>query len=272
MAKKRAAPRAKKLLQDQGLLNAIFAEPEDDAPRLVYADWLEEHDQPERAEFIRLQIDRATRPSPEYYYPGEREKTLLAAHRLEWLSALPEWLHPRFEFHRGFPERARYVEMADFLRWDASIWQLAPVIDMKFTDYPAVAGDYRPPEEKAAMLRALATKPELAHLRILSLHESGTTVADLELIFASPYLTRLHSLDLGAAFRGPEIGRVLVCLARLPTLTNLNLEANQLGDEEVAATFRAVRAMGEALGFIVAKLNIASLGRNSVVWQVRCTT
>jgi uncharacterized protein (TIGR02996 family) len=37
-------------------LKAILANPDDDAPRLVYADWLDEIDQPERAEFIRRQI------------------------------------------------------------------------------------------------------------------------------------------------------------------------------------------------------------------------
>jgi uncharacterized protein (TIGR02996 family) len=36
-------------------LEAICAAPEDDTPRLVYADWLEEHGEGERAEFIRLQ-------------------------------------------------------------------------------------------------------------------------------------------------------------------------------------------------------------------------
>jgi uncharacterized protein (TIGR02996 family) len=35
-------------------LDAIFAAPADDTPRLVYADWLEEHGQPAYAEFIRL--------------------------------------------------------------------------------------------------------------------------------------------------------------------------------------------------------------------------
>ncbi|MBN9120375.1 MAG: TIGR02996 domain-containing protein [Planctomycetes bacterium] len=37
-------------------LHAICADPEDDTPRLVYADWLDENGAPERAEFIRLQI------------------------------------------------------------------------------------------------------------------------------------------------------------------------------------------------------------------------
>jgi uncharacterized protein (TIGR02996 family) len=41
------------------LFAAILADPADDAPRLVYADWLEEHGQPERAEFIRVQCELA---------------------------------------------------------------------------------------------------------------------------------------------------------------------------------------------------------------------
>ena len=37
------------------LYRAVLDSPEDDAPRLIYADWLDEHGRPERAEFIRLQ-------------------------------------------------------------------------------------------------------------------------------------------------------------------------------------------------------------------------
>lgn len=38
------------------LLRTILERPDDDAPRLVYADWLEENGQQNRAEFIRLQL------------------------------------------------------------------------------------------------------------------------------------------------------------------------------------------------------------------------
>lgn len=38
------------------LLRAICLHPEDDDRRLVYTDWLEDNDQQERAEFIRLQV------------------------------------------------------------------------------------------------------------------------------------------------------------------------------------------------------------------------
>lgn len=41
------------------LLAAIRANPEEDTPRLVYADWLQEHGQEERAEFIRVQVEYA---------------------------------------------------------------------------------------------------------------------------------------------------------------------------------------------------------------------
>ena len=38
-------------------LRAIRENPADDAPRLVYADWLDENGRPERAEFIRVCVD-----------------------------------------------------------------------------------------------------------------------------------------------------------------------------------------------------------------------
>src|SRR5262249_29199298 len=41
-------------------LRAILDAPDDDAPRLVYADWLDEHGETERAEFIRVQITLAS--------------------------------------------------------------------------------------------------------------------------------------------------------------------------------------------------------------------
>lgn len=42
------------------LLAAILASPDEDTPRLMYADWLQEHGEDERAEFIRVQCDKAT--------------------------------------------------------------------------------------------------------------------------------------------------------------------------------------------------------------------
>jgi uncharacterized protein (TIGR02996 family) len=41
------------------LLRAVLENPEDDTVRLVYADWLDENDQPKRAELIRAQVKLA---------------------------------------------------------------------------------------------------------------------------------------------------------------------------------------------------------------------
>lgn len=46
----------------RGLLGAIKAAPDDDLPRLVLADWLEEHDFSDWAEFIRHQCEVARHP------------------------------------------------------------------------------------------------------------------------------------------------------------------------------------------------------------------
>src|SRR5262249_47556713 len=55
------------------LLQAAKHSPEDDAPRLVLADWLEEHGEGERAEFIRAQIRLA---------PGTNVLSQAERHRL----------------------------------------------------------------------------------------------------------------------------------------------------------------------------------------------
>jgi uncharacterized protein (TIGR02996 family) len=59
------------------LLAAIRAAPKDDAPRLIFADWLDENGRPARAEFIRVQCALARKNSPAL---RRREAALLAAH------------------------------------------------------------------------------------------------------------------------------------------------------------------------------------------------
>ena len=40
---------------ENSFLRAVIESPDDDAPRLIYADWLDDHGDPERADFIRVQ-------------------------------------------------------------------------------------------------------------------------------------------------------------------------------------------------------------------------
>jgi uncharacterized protein (TIGR02996 family) len=47
-----------RLVEHEAFLRAIFDAPDDDTPRLVYADFLEENGEAQRAEFIRVQCQR----------------------------------------------------------------------------------------------------------------------------------------------------------------------------------------------------------------------
>lgn len=55
----------------ESLIRAICETPDDDVPRLVFADWLEEHGEAERAGFIRLQCEIA-----EWFDPHEQAPRL----------------------------------------------------------------------------------------------------------------------------------------------------------------------------------------------------
>ena len=47
--------------EEEAFLEALKANPADDTTRLVYADWLDEHDQPQKAEYLRLTQPTAQR-------------------------------------------------------------------------------------------------------------------------------------------------------------------------------------------------------------------
>jgi uncharacterized protein (TIGR02996 family) len=90
-------------------LQAILEAPDDDTPRLVYADWLEEHgDAAEqvRAEFIRVQVELARIPGDDPRRPAleMRQEELLAAHEAEWLLEVRKRARRGATFRRGFIE------------------------------------------------------------------------------------------------------------------------------------------------------------------------
>ncbi len=51
------------MITHPGFLAAIIANPADDTPRLIYADWLDDQGEADRAEFIRCQVELASLPA-----------------------------------------------------------------------------------------------------------------------------------------------------------------------------------------------------------------
>ena len=70
--------------QNEALLEAIYASPDDDALRLVYMDYLQDRGDP-RGEFISLQMKRLGRALTRD--EARTERRLLAAHTDRWVPA-----------------------------------------------------------------------------------------------------------------------------------------------------------------------------------------
>jgi uncharacterized protein (TIGR02996 family) len=248
------------------LLGAVLAKPDDDAPRLAYADWLADNRQPERAEFIRLQIERARRPrrDPTRLCYGDRELALWQAHAAQWLMALPEAARRHAKFERGFPGRVE-PELIDFLNWDDSLWQVAPVTTLWLGDRWLHDGVYREGLDKEREMRALAAKSQLAHIRFLDTMESGYFgLEELEILFTSPHLSGLRQLIAADISSGPpKQGDAIVPLldgARdLSGLRWLSLEADGISDAGVEALL-ASRLLPQLTELVLGNNNITDAG------------
>jgi uncharacterized protein (TIGR02996 family) len=115
------------MAHNDAFLQAIYADPDDDTPRLIYADWLEEQGDAllaAWAELIRIQVavagpgvNRFSRRRRNAL--ARREQALLAAHSAAWLG--PWAAAPiRWAFRRGFPERLSGVAF-NGLRWQLDL-------------------------------------------------------------------------------------------------------------------------------------------------------
>jgi uncharacterized protein (TIGR02996 family) len=166
---------------EAALLAAIREHPEEDTPRLVYADWLDEQGGPEntkRAEFIRVQIELARLPR-EDVDPETAIRRVELEHRAEEFSRAhrPALMAPGLavvaslgsEFNsialgecvRGFP-RLMFGGPDQFLTLGAKLFELGPVHGL-FGGAPASHNLTR--QNNGAFLSA----PGLARLRRLSI-------------------------------------------------------------------------------------------------------
>jgi uncharacterized protein (TIGR02996 family) len=114
------------------LLRAIGEHADDDTPRLVYADWLDEHGQPERAEYIRLQIamGRQGEFTPEAGRMHGRALALYEPNEVAWRTEFEPFDAERMNvrYLRGFPETLSIevptVTDLEILQRIPTVWQL----------------------------------------------------------------------------------------------------------------------------------------------------
>jgi uncharacterized protein (TIGR02996 family) len=154
---------------ETGLLRNILDVPDDDAPRLVYADWLEEHGNSERAEFIRLQIElaRNRQDCPRRREMAFRARQLLDQHESAWVGDLAKFTY-EWHFARGFVDAAG-MDLVRLRRFGKQLFSAAPIRRLTLT---GLGG-------KAEELRHLPVRHHLTSLNVCASELTNEALAGL---------------------------------------------------------------------------------------------
>jgi uncharacterized protein (TIGR02996 family) len=226
--------------------HAIKEHPEDDTPRLIFADWLQEYGDPAaaaRGEFLRLQVlrPRLLPDDPSYGMFKRREGELFTEHRWAWLGPLRDAAR-RWAFERGMLQITAQAEavlnpdVAMFAQSGAGLW----------LDVLTLTDATRPQASE------LARSPLLGHLNTLDLSGNELQAGCRFFLRGSspPYLTSL--LLSGNRLRTDHIAP-LTRRRHFRRLSILDLSDNQLDD--AAASMLAESPH-------LKNLNVLRLGRN----------
>lgn len=239
-------------------LQSILDDPDDDAARLVFADWLDEHGEPQRAAFIRAQVrlasmseDDPARPAlllDEAAYLSHAQEELFAKKRPAWLAKLPNWAAKGLAYERGFPARLRLTANR-FTEQAAEIMAVVPLQHVELTAVKRAPGALAACEALRRLrsltvrhdgvgtegARMLAASPHVAGLTKLVLDHAQITAEATVALAGSPHLAGLRQLDLSG---NSPYDRGAEALANSPHLTNLerlSLEFGHVGPRGVKA-------------------------------------
>ena len=227
--------------EEAAFLDRVCADPDDDAPRLIFADWLDEHGHP-RGEFIRVQValSRMSAGDPRRDTLADREAALLARFHAPWsdpLRGIAGWT----EFRRGFIETVN-IDGRTFLRRADDLFRLAPVRHIRFLDV-------------GSTLERLTECPQLARLTAVTVYAQHIDDRLARCLVDSPYLGGLKALNVGRNRIGDRGVERLAWSPRFRDLRALDLSDNAVGD-------LAARTIAEASN--LSNLDSLELRRNEL--------
>ncbi len=227
---------------DEAFLSAITEHPDDDLPRLVYADYLDERGDHARAEFIRVQIELARLDTDDPRRPAleRRENELHAEHSHRWLGPWSDFTL-EWTYRRGFIEKVG-LEAGAFLHHAGALLRATPVRRLAL---------WNAWEE----IDKLAKCHHLARIRELSLSSNFLGDDEVRRLVESPYLENVESLDLSHnrfSFSGVQ---ALADSRHLLAVGTLDLSANDVGSVGAAA-------LADSLWFgsVLHELSLAATG------------
>lgn len=187
---------------EQNLLAAIIEAPDDDAPRLVYADWLAERDPP-RSEFIVVQCELATATRDRKKVLQKRSDELRVAHERSWPF---HW--GNVSYRRGFV--FGLDTSSTFLLEHAKLVATTPIEHLDLWINKA--------EELPALLRV--PLPCVTFLGISSIPEGNVVI---EALAAAKNLDNVTTLDLKLSTLSMSAAQLLAKPTTLPKLSTVEL-------------------------------------------------
>lgn len=201
---------------EAAFLEGVCAEPENDAPRLIFADWLDERNDP-RGEFIRVQVAIAqlSTNDPQRDLLLDREAQLLARFHVAWTEPLKKiagWA----EFRRGFVETVN-IDARTFLRRASDLFRLAPVRQIRFLDV-------------GSSLDRVMSSPQLDHLTSITIYAQHIEERLTRALVESPHLAGLRSLNIGKNRVGDRGVETIAWSPRFRQLEILDVSDNSVGD------------------------------------------
>ncbi len=209
------------MTHEEAFLQDILDDPDDDAPRLIFADWLEEHGELLRAEFIRADCELAnlSEGDPRQTEVAMRAHALRQRYEPVWRKTIPEWAAPlRLQLHRGFGAGI-YTTTSTFLRLG---WRALRAYPIQHADLSGVV----------AFLNKLTRSRLLASLRSLELADYRIGTEEARQLAACPHLAGLSALRIeGSNSIGPEGARALAESPYLANLAKLTLATNWMRAE-----------------------------------------
>jgi uncharacterized protein (TIGR02996 family) len=240
---------------ERAFREAIAAEPDDDTPRLIHADWLEDGGragQP-RAAFIRAQVRLAALPEdhPERPVLEDEADDLLAAHEAEWSGDVSR-IALEWDWRGGFIEQVT-VSADAFREQGEELLGCAPIRELRLLGAAEELRDLaRCRHLEAIEAIDFSATSESSVIRVGMISDEA-----LSALVGSSYLGRLRSLDLSG--QRLESMHALASSGLLDRLKRLDLSSNPaLGDRAVRVLCEARPAQLEELG--VRSTNLTAYG------------